>query len=577
MLKHPAEKYQPYHPLNVSDRRWPSRRIHQHPVWVSTDLRDGNQAISKPMSIPQKLALFQLLVDRGFKQIEIAFPSASDTEYGFVQALIAGNHIPDDVWIQVMSPLKKENIVRTLEATRGAKHVMLQLYSATSHLFRRIIYQSNNDDTISLAVEHTHIARLLTLQYSTIYGTEYQLVYGLEGFSQSELTFVIDLCSAVKNAWESHGIDSHPIVFNLAATVECAPANHFADQVEYMHGNLPKRNESILSVHVHNDRGTAVAATELALLAGAERVEGCLFGNGERTGNVDLVTLALNLYSQGIPPGLNLSNLDELVQFMTKCNGIPVHPRHPYAGELVYTAFSGGHQDGIRKGFDFMEKQRMENKSSHEIALWKVPYLPVDPSDLGRAYEARVNSQSGKAGPHHIIQQYMELYLPRPMQIKLSHIVQMICDSEAREFSTAEVCLKFAQIFHFNEQAEAPSTTENLYLQSWAVQHAIVNLSIIVNGTLLQIHSCPENQITGHLLPKLNEKLGLRLELLEEQQQATSKGIASLIKLGQSQFRSGAQEWWGGGRAQHQAEATARAIISTINCILGDSMLDNDQ
>ncbi|KAJ3792758.1 2-isopropylmalate synthase [Lentinula aff. detonsa] len=576
MLIEPAQKYNHYTPLNLSDRQWPSRVVMQHPTWLSTDLRDGNQAISKPMTITQKLVLFRLLVSRGFKEIEVAFPSASDTEFSFVRTLIENQEIPDDVWIQVIMPARKENILRTFEAIRGAKHVLVQLYSSTAPIFRDVIYRNSKDDVVHLAVKHTQLVRLTANEYTAQFGTEFQLIYGIEGFSQSEMDFVVEVCSEVKKAWESHGSRTRPIVFNLAATVECAPANHFADQVEYFQSLLPRRDESIISVHVHNDRGTAVAATEQALLAGAERVEGCLFGNGERTGNVDLVTLALNLYSQGISPGLDMSNLDELVDFMTECNGIPVHPRHPYAGKLVYTAFSGGHQDGIRKGLNLMDDGSRSMKKDR-TPCWRVPYLPVDPSDFGRKYEVRINSQSGKGGTAHVIEHVLGLDIPRAMQLELSQTIQALCNKCARELNEKEICMEFSRLFHFREpEPNSGSGTDIIHLESCQVQSnlPIIDANIMIGGEAIvgepNLPSYSKLQVEQgkDFLLGLNKQLGLGLVLLEEQSKKSRYGIACFVQVGQH-----GNTWWGVGRAGHLAEATIRAIISAVNCVL-DSKLD---
>jgi len=433
----PETKYKQYTPLDAPDRQWPSRVPSKHPIWLSTDLRDGNQAIPTPMTITQKLTLFHELVRRGFKEIEIAYPSASDTEFGFVRKLIDEDLIPDDVWIQVMAPMRRENIERTFLATRGAKKVMLHMYHALAPIFREVVYQSPAGKLVDIAVEYTHLARQLAERYRNENGTSFRLIYGMEGFSQCELDLSVHVCSLVKTAWDPYGPNS--LLFNLCSTVECAPANHFADQVEYFCKTLPARDQVLISVHIHNDRGTAVAATEHAILAGADRVEGCIFGNGERTGNVDLITLALNLYTQGISPELDLKNLGDLVELATELTGIPVHPRQPYSGSLVYTAFSGAHQDGIKKGLDRMTKDHRE--------IWEVPYVPVDPTDLGFAYEARVNSQSGKGGCVYIVEDRLKIKIPREVQIQFAAIIKHLSDKEAREMSPDEMCNIFKRTF----------------------------------------------------------------------------------------------------------------------------------
>ncbi|KAJ3711431.1 2-isopropylmalate synthase [Lentinula guzmanii] len=544
MFIEPAQKYNHYTPLNLSDRQWPSRVVMQHPTWLSTDLRDGNQAISKPMTITQKLVLFRLLVSRGFKEIEVAFPSASDTEFSFVRTLIENQEIPDDVWIQVIMPARRENILRTFEAIQGAKDVLVQLYSSTAPIFRDVIYRNSKDDVVHLAVKHTQLVRLTANEYTAQFGTEFQLVYGIEGFSQSEMDFVVEVCSEVKKAWESHGSRTRPFVFNLAATVECAPANHFADQVEYFQSLLPKRDESIISVHVHNDRGTAVAATEHAF--------------------------------QGISPGLDMSNLDGLVDFMTECNGIPVHPRHPYAGKLVYTAFSGGHQDGIRKGLNLMDDGSRSMKKDR-TPCWRVPYLPVDPSDFGRTYEVRINSQSGKGGTAHVIEHVLGLDIPRAMQLELSQTIQALCNKCARELNEKEICIEFSRLFHFREPENSGSGTDTIHLESCQVQSnlPIIDANIMIGGEAIvgepNLPSCSKLQVEHgkDFLLALNKQLGLGLVLLEEQSKKSRYGIACFtMQVGQH-----GNTWWGVGRAGHLAEATVRAIISAVNCVL-DSKLD---
>ncbi|KAK7441231.1 2-isopropylmalate synthase (Alpha-isopropylmalate synthase) (Alpha-IPM synthetase) [Stygiomarasmius scandens] len=576
MLSLPSQKYQHYTPLNLQDRKWPSNTVTNCPVWLSTDLRDGNQALSVPMTIQQKIELFHLLAKIGFREIEVGFPSASDTEFGFVRRLIETNIIPDSVWIQVMMPARKANILRTFEAIQGAKKVMLQLYSSTAPLFRDVIYKISKEDVIKLAVEHTHLVRLIANKYALKYGTEFRLVYGIEGFTQSELDFVIQVCSEVKDAWESHGDDMRPIIFNLAATVECAPANHFADQVEYFDQKFPDRNQIILSIHVHNDRGTAVSATELALLAGAERVEGCLFGNGERTGNVDLITLALNLYSQGISPGLDLSNLNELVTFMTNCTGIPVHPRHPYAGELVYTAFSGGHQDGIKKGLHHRSRNLTIGISN--ACVWTVPYLPVDPSDFGRAYEVRINSQSGKGGAAHVIEQFYGLLMPAEMQAEFSQVIQQICDSEARELDAAEICFHFSEMFSFQDKLSGRILSQKLLsLQNFQIQdtNAQSISGAVVFGTQ-QISFCLDlldKNPAEVFLSWIMKKIAVDLTFSDEEVQISNEGAISFVKLRSRKVDQQVYHFWGVGKAKYRQKAAVRGAVSAVNHYFNHSML----
>ena len=377
MLRNPAEKYRPFPVVRLTGRKWPSRTIQQAPIWMATDLRDGNQSLIEPMSIAQKLEFFETLVGIGFKEIEVGFPSASQTDFDFVRKLIDEKRIPDDVTIEVLVQSRDELIARTFEALEGVPRAIVHLYNAIAPSFRKIVFNQSKDEVKALAVEG---ARLIKQHAQARPQTHWIFQYSPETFSMTELPFAREVCDAVAQTWRP--TRDHKMIVNLPATVEAATPNVYADQIEWMDRNLGYRDSIVLSVHPHNDRGTAVAAAELALLAGADRVEGCLFGNGERTGNVDLVTLAMNLYTQGIDPGLDFSDIDAVRRVVERCNQLPVHPRHPYAGDLVYTAFSSSHQDAIRKGF----AQRTPD------AVWEVPYLPVDPADVGRSYEAVVSA-----------------------------------------------------------------------------------------------------------------------------------------------------------------------------------------
>lgn len=430
MMQSPSEKYRPFPPVRLNGRRWPTRTIEKAPVWMSTDLRDGNQALIEPMSIAAKLEFFEMLVATGFKEIEVGFPSASQTDFDFVRKLIVEKRIPDDVTIEVLVQSRRELIERTFEAVEGASKVIVHLYNAIAPSFRRIVFNQSKEEVKALAVEGTRVIKECAAAHP---GTHWTYQYSPETFSMTELSFAREVCDAVAQMWRP--TPDHKMIVNLPATVEAAMPNVFADQVEWMDKNLGYRDSIVLSVHPHNDRGTAVAAAELAMLAGAERVEGCLFGNGERTGNVDLVTLALNLYTQGIDPGLDFSDIDGVRRVVERCNQIPVHPRHPYAGDLVFTAFSGSHQDAIRKGFAQREPG----------TVWEVPYLPIDPADLGRSYDAviRVNSQSGKGGATYLLERGLGFTPPRRVQIEFSHAVQAVADASGEEVSGEAVCALF--------------------------------------------------------------------------------------------------------------------------------------
>ncbi len=432
MLKQPNTKYRPVTPIPLVDRQWPSRAITRAPIWMSTDLRDGNQALFEPMNGERKMRMFKMLVDIGFKQIEVAFPSASDTDFSFVRTLIEGGHIPDDVTIEVLTQARPHLIERTIESLRGAKRAIVHVYNATSPTFRRVVFDMSRDEVKQLAVDSTLLVKRLTDAQPD---TEWTFQYSPETFTATELDFAKEVCDAVVEAWG--GTPARPVILNLPATVEIATPNHYADQIEWMHRNLANRASVVLSVHPHNDRGTAVAAAELAVMAGADRIEGCLFGHGERTGNVDLVTLALNLYTQGVDPGLDFSRINDIARTVEQCTQIPVHARHPYAGDLVFTAFSGSHQDAIRKGFAAQKPD----------AVWEVPYLPIDPADVGRTYDSiiRVNSQSGKGGVTWLLESEYGVTLPRRLQVEFSTAVQQLTDSSGQEVRAADIWKLFAQ------------------------------------------------------------------------------------------------------------------------------------
>ncbi|MEZ5523879.1 MAG: 2-isopropylmalate synthase [Pseudomonadales bacterium] len=432
MISNPASKYRAFAPVQLDDRRWPSRTIEKPPIWMSTDLRDGNQSLIDPMSVETKLRFFEMLVDIGFKEIEVAFPAASDTDFNFVRRLIEENRIPADVTIEVLTQAREDLIKRTVESLVGARRAIVHMYNPTAPDFRRIVYNTDVAGVKAIAEQGTRWVKQYTSQHPD---TEWVFQYSPEVFSGTELPVAKEVCDAVSAIWQP--TPERKMIFNLPATVEMSTPNVYADQVEWMDRNLARRDSIILSVHPHNDRGTAVAAAELAVMAGADRVEGCLFGNGERTGNVDIVTLALNLYTQGVNPDLDFSRIEAIRHTVEECNQIPVHPRHPYAGELVFTAFSGSHQDAIKKGF----AQRREND------IWEVPYLPIDPADLNRGYEAvvRVNSQSGKGGVSFLLQQQYGLELPRRLQIEFSRVVKSFTDREGREASSADIFALFEQ------------------------------------------------------------------------------------------------------------------------------------
>jgi 2-isopropylmalate synthase len=432
----PIHKYRPFAPINLPDRKWPSRVIDKAPIWCSVDLRDGNQALVEPMGPERKRRMFDMLVKLGFKEIEVGFPAASETDFAFVRELVEQDLIPDDVTIQVLTQARGELIERSFESIRGARRAIMHLYNSTSTLQRRVVFGLDEAGITDIAVTGAKLIRKLA---EAMPETEVMYQYSPESFTGTELPYAVEICEAVMDVWQP--TPQKKVILNLPATVEMATPNVYADQIEWFGRTIKNRDSIVLSLHPHNDRGTGVAAAELGVMAGADRVEGTLFGNGERTGNVDVMTLALNLYSQGVDPELEIKDIDDIVRTVEYCNQLPVHPRHPYAGELVYTAFSGSHQDAIKKGFEALEKRNDD--------LFEVPYLPMDPKDLGRTYEAviRVNSQSGKGGVAYLLKEDHGLDLPRNLQIEFSKIVQEVTDRTGKELTSRDIWDLFQETF----------------------------------------------------------------------------------------------------------------------------------
>ena len=429
-------KYNPYPPINIPNRQWPNKTISKAPTWCSVDLRDGNQALVEPMDASRKMKMFKQLIQMGFKEIEIGFPSASETDYNFVRELILNNHIPSDVTVQVLTQSRKVLIDKTIESLKGCHKAIIHLYNSTSTLQREIVFKETMDGVKKIATDG---AKIIVDQLSKLNNSDIRLQYSPESFTGTELPYALEVCEAVLDVWNA--TEDKPVIINLPATVEMSTPNIHADQIEWMGNSFSNRNSVILSLHPHNDRGTAIAATELALMAGADRVEGTLFGNGERTGNVDLVTLGLNLFTQGINPNLDFSQINDLIETAEFCNRLPVHERHPYAGSLVHTAFSGSHQDAIRKGMDAIEKANSDK--------WSVPYLPIDPADIGRDYEAiiRVNSQSGKGGTAWILENDHQIRLPKGAEVELSSKIQKIADTSGNEITSDIIWKTFSENF----------------------------------------------------------------------------------------------------------------------------------
>ena len=563
MIRKPEKKYRATPQVPLPDRSWPSRTITQAPLWCSSDLRDGNQALIEPMDRARKRRMFERLVAIGFKEIEVAFPSASQTDFDFVRSLIEERRIPDDVWIQVLTPAREDLIARTFESLRGAPRAILHFYNATSPLFRRVVFRKDTDGIVEIAAGAARLIRRLAAEQPA---TDWRFEYSPETFTATELPFAKEICDAVTEIWQP--TPARKVILNLPATIEIATPNTYADQIEWMHRNLARRDAVVLSLHPHNDRGTAVAAAELGLLAGADRVEGCLFGNGERTGNVDLVTLALNLYTQGIDPGLDFSDIDKVRRDVEICNQLPVHPRHPYAGDLVFTSFSGSHQDAIKKGFVAQQGQ----------ARWDMPYLPVDPADLGRSYDAviRVNSQSGKGGVAYLLGTQMGLELPRRLQIELARIVQQVTDSSGKEISAAEIEAIFRREYL---NLDAPHRYLGHRLEPDPADGAVNLVLELESGAVRHRRAGRGADALEAALAIATQVLGVELNLLDHQRQALDRLGGDLGRDGEG----GVQDRGAGvvayvelrgdagtpvhgvGRAADGDTATLRAILGAVN------------
>jgi 2-isopropylmalate synthase len=506
MLTDPSSKYRPYTIEALTDRRWPDARLTRPPLWCSVDLRDGNQALIEPMDAARKRRFFELLVSLGLKEIEVGFPSASQTDFDFVRELIEGGLIPGDVIIQVLTPARPELIRRTFESLKGARRAVLHYYNATAPVFRRVVFRQDQAATLQLAVDAARLIRQLAAGQTE---TAWTFQYSPEAFSGTELPFVLQVCEAVLDVWEP--TPSRKAILNLPATVEVATPNVYADQIEWFCRHLKRRDSTIISLHPHNDRGTAVAAAELGLMAGADRIEGTLFGNGERTGNVDLVTLALNLYTQGVAPGIELSNINEVARCVEYCNQLPIHPRHPYVGDLVFTAFSGSHQDAIKKGF----------AARKEEDVWEIPYLPIDPRDLGRSYESiiRVNSQSGKGGVAYLLEQEYGLSLPRRLQIEFSPVVQALSDSSGKEVTASQIWKLFEDEYLAHEGREYQYRGHHLVTATDGSDGELLTLNIVREGKPMQLTGRGNGPIDA-----LVHALALPIDVLSYEEKSIGKG-----------------------------------------------------
>jgi len=552
----PIHKYRPFALIDLPDRRWPMQVIDRAPQWCSVDLRDGNQALVEPMGPDRKRRMFDLLVKLGFKEIEVGFPSASETDFTFVRELVEHRLVPDDVTIQVLTQARPELIERSFEAIRGARRAIMHLYNSTSTLQRRVVFGLDKPGIVDIAVSSARLIRDLA---ATIPETEVVYQYSPESFTGTELDFAVEICGAVMDVWQPS--PGKKTILNLPATVEMATPNIYADQIEWFGRNIRDRDCITLSLHPHNDRGTAVAAAELAIMAGADRVEGTLFGNGERTGNVDIMTLALNLFSQGIDPGLVIGDIDEIVRTVEHCNQLPVHPRHPYAGELVYTAFSGSHQDAIKKGFEALAKRN--------DTLWEVPYLPIDPKDLGRTYEAviRVNSQSGKGGVAYVLKADHGLDLPRGLQIEFSKRVQEVADRTGKELTSADIWSLFEETYL---RRDGVVLRDYSLLPEPRAGERRIAATIVVDGIERRIEGVGNGPIAA-FVDALRRDRDIALNVLDYHEDAVSAG-ADAQAAAYVQIRDGGDAaLYGVGIDSDIVTASLRAVASAATRVLRDA------
>jgi len=548
MLKHPASKYRAFTPVRLADRTWPDAVLTHPPVWCSVDLRDGNQALIEPMDIPRKLRMFEMLVKIGFKEIEVGFPSASQVEFDFVRKLIEENLVPDDVTIQVLTQAREPLIRRTFESLQGASKAIVHLYNATAPVMRRVVLGLDEDGIVELATSQARLFVELAAQQPR---TQWTFQYSPEMFSGTELAFSKRVVDAVTATWDA--TPQRKCIVNLPSTVEHSTPNIFADMIEWMHRNLARRDSIVLSVHPHNDRGTGTAAGEFAVMAGADRLEGCLFGNGERTGNLDLVNVALNLYSQGVAPGLDFSDIDEIRRMVEHCNQLPVHPRHPYAGDLVYTSFSGSHQDAIKKAFS----ARREND------IWDMPYLPLDPKDLGRSYEAviRVNSQSGKGGISYLLESEYGLELPRRLQIEFSQVVQTVMDATGKELTAQDLFALFEREYGLRS---IPAPQHQLLEQGAGTTGTLVQLAadVELSGRKFSIRGAGTGPIDA-FVEGLGSATGQAVRVLDYHEHAVGAG-ADAQAVAYLELRVGQQTLFGVGMDANIVSASLKAIVSGL-------------
>ena len=552
----PCHRYTPFKAVELPDRTWPARTITTAPRWLSTDLRDGNQALIDPMSPARKHKMFDLLVRMGYKEIEVGFPSASQTDFDFVRELIEGQHIPDDVRISVLTQAREDLIERSVQSLVGARLATVHLYNATAPIFRRVVFRIDREECKALAVEGTR--HVMKYAEELLDGTDFGYEYSPEIFMDTELDFTAEVCAGVMDVWQP-GPDRE-IILNLPCTVERSTPNVYADQIEWMTRNLPDRDYVCLSVHTHNDRGTAVADAELAVLAGANRIEGCLFGNGERTGNVCLVTLGLNLFSQGIDPMINFADIDEIRRTVEYCNQIPVHPRHPYAGDLVYTAFSGSHQDAIKKGFEALEAEAASAGVPFAEYPWAVPYLPIDPHDVGRTYEAviRVNSQSGKGGVAYVMKAEHQLDLPRRLQIEFSRVIQGHTDAEGGEVAPGRMW----EIFSAEYLSEGLVALLDHQTSSVVDAKHALTAEVVADGRVRQVEGVGNGPISAFC--DALATIGVTARVLDYNEHALTEGTDAQAAA-YVECEIGDQVFWGVGIDTNTVTASMRAVLSAVN------------
>jgi 2-isopropylmalate synthase len=546
MLRNPAAKYRPFAPINLPDRAWPTRTLTAPPTWCSVDLRDGNQALIEPMDSARKMRMFNQLVKIGFKEIEIGFPAASQTDFNFTRELIENGLIPGDVTVQVLTQARADLITRTFESLQGARRAIVHLYNSTSTLQRRVVFKLDRAGIVDIAVKGAELIKKLADERP---GTEWLFQYSPESFTGTELDFAVEICDAVTAVWQP--TPSRKVILNLPATVEMASPNVYADQIEWFGRHVARRDSVIISLHPHNDRGTGVAAAELGMMAGAERVEGTLFGNGERTGNVDVVTLAMNLYTQGVDPQLDFSNINAVAHCAEFCNQLPIHPRHPYVGDLVFTAFSGSHQDAIKKGLAALDTN----------GVWEVPYLPIDPSDLGRSYESiiRVNSQSGKGGVAYLLERDYQLVLPRRLQIEFSRVVQSAADTTGKELSSRELWELFEKEYLFADGRMA-YRGHQLTTSGDGADRERMTLQIHEGGAAVVLHGGGTGPIDAAV-----RALGLPIDVVGYGEHSVGSGSDAAAVAYVEVAVEGGPVFYGVGKHPNIITASLLALLSGVN------------